>query len=517
MAKVWKVLALLAVVTALVWVSTLWRWQSAQVDPDTAQLMVHLALLPLALTASLLAVVWGVKRIGRYSASPIAPAAPAGSSARLPAASPVAAVSAARSAPQRVLAAAVQCRAGAAWQDAQTRIVAGDCKAELDADMKDDEGIAIFTAPMADISTDRVAASLEDTVATHAAALREQPLGHPPQPEVLRALALLESIVHRLCGELESQWAALSVPPPAARAPMANQAVLAPVVRLHVALPARWPEEVRQLATVWLQELLAPHVDAGLRAAGQSRAMAGAGAASPAVQLQVQPVESAQAHWLLVEQQLRQWQRERQPGLLLAMAADSLIGEEAVSHLAQDHQLFSSRHQQGRIPGEGAAGLLIASDTWPSPADTVPLALMHPASIVKRDKSADASGQINSQVLVQALDDTLHGTGIDAAAIKFVTTDADHRASRTVEVYETLLERMPHLDDDEHALQLGRGCGDMGIAGLLACVALTAAQVQEALAPALVVGAQSPFDRLTMLLAPATAPAAAHAVQPQPA
>ena len=175
---------------------------------------------------------------------------------------------------------------------------------------------------------------------------------------------------------------------------------------VRVGIPARWPLPAQQLAGAWLQGLFAPHVDAGLKAAGQSRAMAST--ARPAVQVHVHPVESAEAYWLLMEQQLQQWQRERQPGLLWALVADSLVGEASVEQLARTHELFSGQRQQGRVPGEGAAGVLLASPSWAAPADAAPpLALMHKASLAKRDKSADASGRITSQALLQAVDDTL--------------------------------------------------------------------------------------------------------------
>ena len=509
MAKVWKVLALLLVITALVWLSTLWRWQSANVNPDATQLLLHLVVLPLVLTAALLAVVWAVRRLRRYAAAPTVAVAASPSATPAAAAAPA---TDARAVPHRVLAAAVQVRAGAAWRDAQSSIAEGSCKAELDATMKDDDGIAIFTAPLADISTDGVATALEDIASSRKGLPADWP-GHLPQAEMLRALASLEAIVEQMAGQLESQWSALSVPLPSARATPSTAPMLPPMVSVRVGVPARWPVPAQQLASAWLHQLFEPHVEAGLKAAGQSRAMAST--ARPAVQLHVHPVESAEAHWLLMEQQLQQWQRERQPGLLWALAADSLVGEDTVEQLARHNELFSGQRQQGRVPGEGGAGVMLASPTWPAPtAAPAPLALMHKASVIKRDKSADASGRVTSQALVQAVDDLLLGTGQDAKLIQHLTTDADHRVSRTVEVYETLQERLSHLDASEHALRLGLGCGDLGIARLIACAALTATQVSESEAPALVLGAQSSFDRLAVLMAPVTPPATAPAPPP---
>ncbi|HEY0817935.1 MAG TPA: hypothetical protein VGD46_04100 [Rhizobacter sp.] len=505
MSKVWKVLALLLVITALVWLTTLWRWQSAQVNPDATQLLLQLALLPVLLTAALLGTVWSVKRLRAYAAAPaVVPAAKAAAAA--PAATAPSAN--APAVPPRVLAAAVQLRSGANWQDAQSRIAEGVCKAELDPAMKDDDGIAIFTAPVSDLVADDIGEALSGIVATRRHALPADWVEQVPAAEVLRALSLLNAVAGPMADAIEVHWPALAVPLPSQRAANGTPAhppLLPPVVSIRVGIPARWPLPVRQLASVWLQDLFAPHIDAGLQAAGQSHAMASA--ARPAVQLHVHPVESAEAYWLLMEQQLQQWQREKQPGLLWAVVTDSLVGPDAVEQLSRTRELFSGRHQQGRVPGEAAAGLLLASAAWRMPADAdPPMALLHQASIARRDKSADASGRISSQTLMQALDDTLRGTAVDAALVQHLTTDADHRATRTAEVYEVTQEKLPHLDASQHALRLGLGCGDTGVARLVACAALTATQVQESQAPALLLATHSPFDRLSVLMAPPTPP-----------
>ncbi len=501
MAKVWKVLALLVVITALVWLTTLWRWQSGRVDPSPSQLLMHLVLLPVVLTLALVAMVWGVKRLRSYAAAPVVAAIPK-ANAQTAAAPPTAAAPATA----RVFAAAVQVRAGAEWQDAQSRISSGDCKIELDKQMRDDDGIAIFTAAMADLSTDGVADALEGIVSSRQG-LPQDWAGETPFPEMLRALTLLETAAGEMLEAVEAQWPALAAPLPAARGNgngngNGNTAMLPPTVSIRIGIPSRWPAAAQQLASAWLASRFDPHVDAGLAAAGQSRAMASN--ARAAVQLHVHPVDSAEAFWLLMEQQLHQWQREQQPGLLWALAADSLVGDNTVASLTQASQLFSAQRQQGLVPGEAAAGLLIASPAWVAPPGTEPVVTLHRASLAKRDKSADASGRISSQTLMQSLTDTLQGTGLEAAQVQHLTTDADHRVSRTAEVYETVQELLPHLDTSEHLLRLGVGCGDVGIARLLACAALTATHVQSSEAPAILLGTQAPFERLAVLMTPAT-------------
>jgi preprotein translocase subunit SecY len=70
-----KVALLLIVITAMVWLSTLWRWQSAHINPSGEQLLLYLVLLPLVLTAGLLLALWLAKKIRETLEPPARPAA----------------------------------------------------------------------------------------------------------------------------------------------------------------------------------------------------------------------------------------------------------------------------------------------------------------------------------------------------------------------------------------------------------------------------------------------------------
>lgn len=509
MAKVWKILALLLVITALVWLTTMWRWQSAQRDPSGTDLVLHLGVLPVVLTAGLVLALWGVTRLRTYAAAPVMPVA---SAAAAPSAPAVSAASE-RSESFRVLASDVQVRAGSQWDGARTRIAEGECKPDLDPQLKDDDGVAVFTAPMPDVSTDTVADALAELLAPLSQAKPQEWAGYEPPPQLLRTLALLGLAMGSAQEAIEAQWPALSAPPVAQRNRAAAPVMLPPCVSIRLAIPARWSPQSQQLATAWLQERFDPFIEAGLMAAGQSRAMAQS--SRPAVQLHVHPVDTAEALWLLMEQQLMQWQRDKEAGLLWVMAADSLVSDDEVQTMASAQQLFSGANQRGRVPGEGAAGLLLASSAWPVVPGAQPAAAqLHRANLLRRDKSADASGRVGAQVLQQAATDALQASACEAAQVAHLTTDADHRGSRTSEVYETLQELLPHLDPGEHTLRLGAGCGDLGVARLLACVALTVSQVQASNKPALVLGAFPAFERFAALVAPAAAPAETPAPAP---
>ena len=77
-----------------------------------------------------------------------------------------------------------------------------------------------------------------------------------------------------------------------------------------------------------------------------------------------------------------------------------------------------------------------------------------------------------------------------------------------------LRELLPHLDSSEQVLRLGVGCGDLGIARLLACASLAAGQANESGKPAMVLGAFPAFERFAVLVTPAVAPTTAAAPAP---
>jgi hypothetical protein len=508
MAKVWKILALLLVVTALVWLTTLWRWQSANVDPSASDLAINLGLLPVMLTAVLAASIWAILRLRTYAAAPtVAPA-----SATATSASPPATAEAERSMHFRVLASAAQVRAGSSWSSAQSSIATGECKPGLDDTLKDDDGVAVFTAPMPELSTDTTANTLAEVIARLRQAKPEAWVGYEPPAEVLRALTLMEMAASSMQEALEAQWPVLNAPPPPTRHKPAAP-VVPPSVAIRVALPARWSAQSQQVASAWVEQLFDPFIDAGLQAAGQSRAMAHS--TRPAVQLHMHPVDHAEAFWLLMDQQLMQWQRDRHAGLLWVLAADSLVSDHDTAVMAAARELFSGANQRGRVPGEGAAALLLASPAWPiAPDAEPPLAHLHRANLLRRDKSADASGRVSPQTLLQSATDALKASGWQPSLLEHITSDADHRASRTGEVFETLQELTPQIDTGEQALRLGVGCGDLGVARLLACTALTASQVHESQKPGLVLGAFAAFERFAVAVTPPVAPPEAAAAAP---
>lgn len=509
MSLVWKILALLLVVTALVWLTTLWRWESVDHDPSSTDLLLNLVLLPLGLAAGLVLVVWAVRRLRRYA---MAPSLAAAGSASADAAG-TAAVLAPERLRAKLLASALQVRAGGSWQSAARAIGSGDCKPTLDPNITDDYGVGVFTAPMDDLDTEALAAALAAKLATLSQAAPEAWAGYETPPEVLRALTLMQDTLTELREVLDAQWPALA-PRPATAPPLRGASAALPAeVSLRVGIPASWPAATQKLATAWIEAQLQPLLDAA-QAAALGDGLGAAPALRPVLHAHVHAMDSAEAFWQLGEQQMQPWLRQKQAGLLLLLAADSAISADAVGRLAAQGDLFSGANARGRVPGEGAAAVLLATPDWPSPAATpgAPpplLAWLHSARLLRRDKSADASGRVSPAVLLHVATDAVEASGWGAASIGHLTTDADHRASRAGELFETVQTLLPDLDPTEQVLRLGVGCGDLGLARLLACVGLAARQVNESQKTALVLGTFPAFERCAVLLTATAEPAPA--------
>ena len=210
MAKVWNILALLLVITALVWSTTLWRWQSSQYDPSPFDLALNLGLLPMVLSAGLVAAVWGVTRLRDHAAIPtpvpvaVSSVAPAASNVALPE----------RSAHFRVLGRAVKVRRGSNWREAHTAISEGACKPELDEALKEDDGIAAFTPPCADLDTSGAAGELLALTQALSAVQPQAWASHETPVDLSRRLSLLRDAIEAMQEPLAAQWAALGAPPP---------------------------------------------------------------------------------------------------------------------------------------------------------------------------------------------------------------------------------------------------------------------------------------------------------------
>jgi hypothetical protein len=278
--------------------------------------------------------------------------------------------------------------------------------------------------------------------------------------------------------------------PESPAAQLARQAQ-APTLHVRLVLPG-WPADVQSAAVAWVKSRCGELLD-------WAEAVSARG-----VVWQVEPLAQNEDLWTEVDQHLLRWQREGRPELLLLLAADSALSPQVVEHMQARGELFTAQHQVGRMPGEGAAALLLGTSHWLGlasgeiEAPVSPVALANAAGgaevaldtavrlwrplAARRDKSADAHGRTGHQTLA-ALMTQVQGLHHPCTAALHIVSDADHRASRGAELYESVSDVLPGADPMSSITRVGQGCGDLGAVGALVPTALACAWLRSAPPP----------------------------------
>ncbi|TWI13571.1 hypothetical protein [Aerolutibacter ruishenii] len=291
------------------------------------------------------------------------------------------------------------------------------------------------------------------------------------------------------------------------RAPAAQQRS---TLRIVLLAPAHWPEPLRTSAAVALGELATT-----------------LGHDADHVETLTQPVQREDENWRLLamladDLHASSVRRDR----VLVLTADSWVSEAMVERLHADERLLRSDVSEGEVPGEGAAGLLLAAagdasggaaarapgapgatgdhpDTSAAEADLadpqIHLHLPLQARLADATRPREAA-RTTAELIARALD-TAGCTGDTPLQ---VVTGADHRPSRMVEAATALVAQRPELDPVEDALHLGVACGSMGVAGPLALLAVAAAHARESETPTLALALTDASTRAAAVLAPAT-------------
>lgn len=506
------------VIAAVVWLVTIWQWQTTGAQASTSDIVWRLLVLPLALALALLAALWGVQRLRAPAPAPAPAASPTATTSAAPSPPLPGSEEALRQATVWVLGAAANLCLGAQADQAWSALQAVPTRPDLDPDLQDLDGLPVFSARVNALDTAEWLAQASGLA---------HPDGRVLPDAVARAVGLLASVLPPLLDSVSALT--LGTDAPASDTHMAargdaspsylsgvavpvNTAVArarearAPSLTVRLLMPPQWHPQDQERAVQWVKQQCGPLLD-WAQASG-----------ARALRWLVNPVATPEAVWDELDQAFVQWHRDPRPDLLLLLALDSALDATHIDHLQAVGSLFTAQHQTGRVPGEGAAGVLLASPGWPRDGAhderlaTPPLRLWRPVR-GRREHSADAAGRVGSAALQALLTQALALSAAPVEALQ-VLADADHRASRTAELYEGLQAVAPGLDPLRQVARLGEACGELGMARALAPLALACAalhQTNDAQTVALVTLLQSPHERVALALAPSQ-PAPPHAV-----
>ncbi|MCA0394763.1 MAG: hypothetical protein LCH70_11720 [Proteobacteria bacterium] len=475
MGKFFRISAWLLLVTALVWLTVIAYWQSAEVHPGKRDLLLYLGLLPLAIFAVL-----ALGKLGFDGARRKA-GAPADKSR-----DPVEAVAADAPPPEparaiAILAGALQVPAG---QEAAHVLAALSTPASpsLHDRLKDGSGFPVFAAWDRSLDVEQAHAVIE--------AMRDRPV---TAPEASRALALLMPVAADLVATIAAHG-------PAAHPRDALAAMPAAVVaRLQVSLflPTDWPAALGDAARDWLAD----------------EALA-AGLPAEHLAIEVLPTTSAADLWRKIAAIAQARTERAAPVQHLLLACQSMVGERSVHRLEQAGRLLSARQPEGIVPGEGAAGVVLLPGDDRDQFALPPRTLLRAQATAQRGVSwqaRSATAQIAEQW--QQLFDTVPGTA--SGDVRAVVSDADLRRSRAAAIGSALTQAAPQLEPDGDGLHTGVACGELGIVAPLALLALASAKADATGAP-VVAMAVAEADQRTLALVTPPDPPVAHAADATP-
>lgn len=433
------------------WGGAISTWRLSGRAPSNADLLTYLVALPLAVLAGVLL----VRRLA--TARPAAPAA------ETPA--PAAPAAAARLPALALLDAAVRTRHGESVDALAAALDAHRARPDLDPELIDDAGYPVLSVRVPSAGDALWRADAEPWLAAQGLAGARFGDVH------WRALELAGGVVDELADA-------------AARTTIGGTDPSSPLLRVVPLAPADWTDAQRAAAGAWLA-----HV--ATRAGWHPDDVTAVPSA---------PGEPAAAALSTLSLLAGQTGTSAERALTVLVAFDSRIDQAIVDQMANAGNLLTAAHPQGRIPGEGAAGLLVAAPAHELDADAPTLQAAGGTRTASAGAGAGAQGRVDAADLRRLVARLLSGCAVDAAAVSALVADADQRRDRVLEAMALAHEDLPHLDAGIDVRTAGPACGDSGAVPLLAALALGRQRVLEGADAVLCVGNADPLHLAVALV-----------------
>ncbi|SFU83879.1 hypothetical protein [Pseudoduganella namucuonensis] len=480
------------------WTGSIWYWRSTNRMPATGELAAYLLALPLALLMGywLLrkgAETWSAREpaaTGANAPSGVSAASATDTAARLPVAG------------LRIAAAALRAPHGESAAALAEAMASNKARPELDKDLHDDDGFPVMSLRADGVDEEAIAREVNQWLEDNGQAALNA------RAEFWRALALATPVVeelalsaagHQRLAEAAALAGGHGNPGQASRAMNAI-----PMLQLAALLPPDWNGQWRDVAGRWLRQQLVL-----------------AGWPQDRVSVNTRPDQ----HPGPLLAALRD---SAEPCIALLLACASHIGAATIDAWAGDNLLFTSSQPQGAMPGEGAAGLLLADEEQARLLGAGPYPLLAAVAAGSRrddvDKARSGECALLKQLARQALKPLEQEASARAAqatppdgqpaaapddvapepAVALIVADTGHRGARVMELMAASHALQPRLDPAKDILALGNATGQAGNAGFLAALALAWHETQERGEPVLCIANEDPYLRCAALIRPAT-------------
>jgi hypothetical protein len=435
------------------WGCAIAYWRTTGGNPRAGELLLCLFGLPACL---LLVFFVGRQLITRPAVAPASKALP----------TPVkAAATPAQAPPLAILAASLRLPHGASAEELASAIADNKARADLDQELTDDDGFPIMAAR----SSEAVDEALQEEVSEWLVLNGMAELYF--SDEQWRALTLASAVVAELAAQ--------------AAEPRLYQAAAQTSLQLIPILPTEWDIAHRRAASMWLKQMVvrygwpADHIIMNAEEAGDL------GEVSPAAVLKRLAHQAAPTG---------------APLIAMVVTSASHIGHETVARWADEGALFTSSQPHGRVPGEGAAGLLICKQV--AVADNATIVLLDGVEEAHRDSSADETKRSDPKLLGELAERALKGNGINATDVAMLIADTGPRTSRVLELVEHVSAGLPQLDETDDVVRVGVACGTCGAVPFITALAVGRHYVLEREAPVLCVSNEDPYRRVVALVRP---------------
>lgn len=482
MRKLLKWLLILALVFIAVWVVVIAIWQLTDTSPSGRDLLLYLIVLPLVVLVAALGIRAAIGKIRNRGGDDDTAESGAGSPESDPQDT--------QDWPVHIAGAALRLPIGDEPADILEVLAEGRTRPELDDQLVDSQGFPVFASRIPDL----VDEDLEDSL--------ELPESHADEPvlhwttEQRRSLSLTDALIENLATTSLPELLAALNPDTAedtdsaqTQANTGDTPDIEPprAIRVFIALPTDWTAPYQQAAGGWLKKRL--------------EALAEDDQWPPISVELLAPTSDSQ---LLAR--LERWARdlasEQANEVALLASAHSAISADAVSRLDIHNQLFSQANPNGRIPAEGGAALLLATEHNREQLDAEQACTAHRPALGRRDTSINARGRVDGGVLQNASRQALTFSNQTADQVVCILNDAGVSSAQGVEAGEVSSGDFSHLDANSDCLHIGSACGDLGVTACVAALGLAQAKTLEASAPVMVLGTQDELERASLVVSP---------------
>lgn len=456
----------------IVWFAMIVYWQASNRMPTSSDLVINLFAFPLGLLAALWLIIKGATL---FTAKP-----PASTTAQTD--QDKNALAQAQTAEQErgwtltILSSALRAVHGKSADELTTALVPNEATPELDSELKDAKGHPILSGRIKDVDEDAQHDVISKWLTAHNLPVATW------SGEQLRALALGSEVIAELIQPaithpLLEEYKAMI--------PAKRHVVALPTLQLLTVLPMQWDAEKRKIATQWFAHLVEQH-----------------GWPAEKIDTKVAPSLERMAPLHRIDQLSVASHRQASPCFAIVLACESHIGGQTVNDWENAGTLLSGKNDLGKVPGEGAAGLLLADTQQTLLLKPESAAIIHRIAQGQHEKSADDSGRIGAELLSALSKDALLIAAVTHEKIVMVTADTDQRASRVTELTGMVYASLPNLNLRKQCLKVAAACGVADAVSSLTALALAHHEVVKKSSFALCVSNQDSFVRAAVIISP---------------